>query len=338
MFMISSASSAAACPLLEWIIMRRRLVLGICGAALLLGVVWGCALLNSAPIARIAASVLSGESPLLVSFNAGESIDLDGRIVAHRWSFGDGETAEGVEVDHVFAPTSPTTYTVALEVEDNGGKIGTMQQSIEVLIAPDPGNNPPLARFTFDPTHGDAPLLVAFDARLSSDVDGDVVLYAWDFGDGTTGSGPQVTYTYEALGNTNYAATLTVYDDDGAAASTTATVSVYVTEVVPLDGPTAELTASDPVVVYDSPQLPTIPSLFQVTFSPEGSVAAPGYRIEYYLWSFGDGESATLDTDADVTHTYEVATPARTFVVSLTVIDDQGLRDSVVANVTVVND
>lgn len=337
MFMISSASSAAAGLLLEWIIMRRRLVLGICGAALLLTLVWGCALLNSAPIAHIAASVLSGESPLLVQFNASGSADPDGQVVAYRWSFGDGETAEGRTVDHVFAPRSPTTYTVTLEVEDNGGKIGTMQQSIEVDVSPAPGNNPPFARFTFEPTHGDAPLFVGFNARLSSDVDGDVVIYAWDFGDGTTGSGPQITHTYTALADTNYAATLTVHDDDGAAASTTAIVSVYVTEVVPTDAPTAELTASEPLRVYESPQLPSIPSLYQVTFSPEGSVAAPGYRIEHYVWSFGDGESATLDTDAEVTHTYAVATPARTFVVSLTVIDDQGLRDSAVRNVTLTN-
>ena len=318
--------------------MRRRPFVAPCGGLLLAAVLAACALLNSAPIARIAASVLSGESPLLVAFDASGSVDADGRIVAYRWSFGDGETATGRTVDHVFAPPSPTTYTVTLEVEDDGGAIGTVQQSIEVMIAPDPGNNPPFARFTFDPTHGNGPLFVEFDATLSSDVDGDVVLYAWDFGDGTTGSGEQISHTYNPVATTNFPATLTVYDDDGASMSTTAIVSVYVEEIVPFDGPTAELTASDPVLVYDSPQLPDLPSLFRVTFSPEGSVAAPGHEIEHYLWSFGDGESVTLDTDAQVPHTYAVAAPSRTFVVSLTVIDDQGLRDSVVVNVTIVND
>jgi len=317
--------------------MRRRLVLGICGAALLLTLVWACALLNSAPIAHIAASVLAGESPLLVSFDGSASVDLDGRVVAYRWSFGDGETDEGRTVDHVFAPRSPTTYTVTLEVEDNGGKIGTMQQSIEVDVSPAPGNNPPSARFTFTPTYGNSPLVVAFDATLTRDVDGEVVVYAWDFGDGTTGSGPQITHTYTALADTNYAATLTVHDDDGAAASTTAIVSVYVPEEVPFDGPTAELTASDPDCVYESTQLPDVPSLFRVTFSPEGSVAAPGHEIEFYVWSFGDGESATLATDAEVVHTYCLGAPTHTFVVSLTVIDEQGLRDSAVGNVTLTN-
>jgi len=318
--------------------MRRRLVLGLCGTALVLVLIGGCALLNSAPVARIAASILSGESPLLVTFDASGSIDTDGRIVAYRWTFGDGTTAEGIEVDHVFAPSSPTTYTVTLEVEDNGGAIGTMQQSIEVRITPDPDNDAPFARFTFDPTHGDAPLFVTFDATLSSDVDGEVVLYAWDFGDGTTGSGPQISHTYNPVATTNYPATLTVYDDDGASTSTTAIVSVYVEEVVPFDGPTAEFKASDPEKVYDSPQLPTVPSLFRVTFTPEGSVAAPGHEIAVYIWNFGDGESASIETDDAVEHTYRSGAPSHTYIVSLTVIDDQGLQDSVVGNVTVVND
>ena len=318
--------------------MQRRLVPVLWGAALALALAGGCALLNSAPTARIAASVLSGESPLLVTFDGGGSVDLDGRVVAYRWSFGDGTTAEGRTVDHVFAPPSPVTYTVALEVEDDGGAIGTMQQSIEVYVSLDPGNNPPFARFTFDPTHGNAPLFVQFDADLSSDVDGDVVLYAWDFGDGTTGSGPRISHTYNALANTNYPATLIVYDDDGASMSTTAMVSVYVEEIIPFDGPTAELTASDPVLVYDSTQLPSVPSLFQITFRSEGSVAAPGHQIEIYVWNFGDGDSATLTSDAEVVHTYRSGAPTHTFIVSLTVIDDQGLQDSVVANVTVVND
>ncbi len=318
--------------------MQRRLIPKLCGVVLSLALAGGCTLLNAPPIAHISASILSGESPLLVAFDASASYDSDGRIVAYRWSFGDGTTAQGLQVDHIFAPASATTYTVTLEVEDNSGAIGTMQQSIEVRRAPAPGNNAPFARFTFDPTHGDGPLFVQFDAALSSDVDGEIELYAWDFGDGTTGSGLQIAHTYNPVASTNFPATLTVYDDDGASRSTTAIVSVYVEEIVPFDGPTAEFTASDPEKVYESTQLPEIPSLFRVTFTPEGSVAAPGHEIEVYIWNFGDGESATLQTDDAIVHTYRSSAPTHTFVASLTVVDDQGLQDSVVVNITVVND
>ena len=42
---------------------------------------------------------------------------------------------------------------------------------------------------------------VAFDGSLSSDADGDVLRYAWDFGDGATGAGAAPTHAYAALGD-----------------------------------------------------------------------------------------------------------------------------------------
>jgi len=311
--------------------------MAVSGLGLLFLLVGGCALWNVAPVARIAASVLTGESPLSVTLDASDSYDPDGQIVAYRWSFGDGATEQGKHVSHIYAPSVRTTYTVTLEIEDDVGAISTIQQSLEVHPAPDPGNNPPSARFTFTPTHGDTPLSVVFDARATRDADGEIEVYAWDFGDGSTGSGSPISHTYTAVADTNYAAVLTVTDDDGASSSTTAIVSVYVQEIVPIDGPTAELAVTDVVKIYDSPQLPGIPSLFDVTFTPDGSTAAAGYEIEHYVWNFGDGESISLGSDAAVTHTYRAGAPSRTFVATLTVIDDQGLRDSAVVNVTVTN-
>ena len=56
---------------------------------------------------------------------------------------------------------------------------------------------------------------MTFDAGGSSDGDGSVAGYAWDFGDGQTSStGPTVTHAYAAAGT--YPVTLTVTDDDGA--------------------------------------------------------------------------------------------------------------------------
>ncbi len=71
-------------------------------------------------------------------------------------------------------------------------------------------NTPPTASFTFS-TNG---LTASFDASGSSDSDGSIVSYSWDFGDGSTGSGVTVSHTYAAAGT--YTVTLTVQDDDGA--------------------------------------------------------------------------------------------------------------------------
>jgi len=339
LFMISAASSTAACPLLEWIIMQRRLVLGICGAALLLALVWGCALLNSAPIAHIAASVLSGESPLLVQFNASGSVDPDGRITAYAWNFGDGTTASGKTASHTFTATANRTYTVTLTVTDDNGATASGSQSIEVLVTTPSDNNPPTARFTVSPSYGNSPLTVQFNASSSSDSDGSIELYGWDFGDGKTGSGMIMSHTFTAVATSNITVTLTVTDDDGATGTTTAVITVIVPEVVATDGPTASFTVTDPVLlIYHSDNPSSSPSLFEVEFDPSASTAAAGgHYIEFYLWNFGDGETLSMTTDAKVKHPYELRAQTHTFVVTLTVIDEQGLTHSAVGNVTLTN-
>ena len=75
-------------------------------------------------------------------------------------------------------------------------------------------NERPTAAFTVDVTEGNAPLEVRFDASSSTDPDGQLVSYDWQFGDGNTGSGRIVTHTYETPGA--YTPSLTVTDDRGA--------------------------------------------------------------------------------------------------------------------------
>jgi len=64
----------------------------------------------------------------------------------------------------------------------------------------------------------------AFDGTASTDNDR-IVSYAWDFGDGTAGTGAQPAHTYETLGA--YDAALTVTDTAGNSATATARVTVY---------------------------------------------------------------------------------------------------------------
>jgi PKD repeat protein len=96
-----------------------------------------------------------------------------------------------------------------------------------------PVNQPPVARFTASPTG----LAVSADATASSDPDGTVASYAWDFGDGTAaGSGSRPSHTYAASGT--YPVRLVVTDDRGA----TGTVSHDVTVTSP---PTTTLASDD---------------------------------------------------------------------------------------------
>ena len=82
-------------------------------------------------------------------------------------------------------------------------------------------NEQPVARAT---TSGNGP--VSFDATSSSDADGPLSRFAWDFGDGTTATGPKVTHAYASAGS--YTARLTVGDNMWAPVTSTITVPVIV--------------------------------------------------------------------------------------------------------------
>ncbi|HUU27712.1 MAG TPA: PKD domain-containing protein [archaeon] len=87
-----------------------------------------------------------------------------------------------------------------------------------------PANQAPVASFTATPESGEPPLEVDFDASGSSDADGSISTYTWDFGDNTTGSGVTVSHTFDNAGS--YTVTLTVTDNEGAAGTLSKTIEV----------------------------------------------------------------------------------------------------------------
>ena len=81
-------------------------------------------------------------------------------------------------------------------------------------------NQPPTADFSTEVDD----LKLSVDAAASTDADGTIADYAWDFGDGATGSGVTDSHTYAASGS--YEVKLTVTDNDGATDTSTKTVTV----------------------------------------------------------------------------------------------------------------
>ena len=139
---------------------------------------------------------------LTCQFDGSRSADPDGTITSYTWVFGDGTTGSGATVGHTYVAGG--TYLATLTVTDNGGATGIQSQNVTVP------NAPPAASFT----SACSGLTCAFDGSGSSDPDGTIRSLAWNFGDGTTGSGPTVGHTYVAGGT--YIATLTVTDNGGA--------------------------------------------------------------------------------------------------------------------------
>ncbi|MFC0624607.1 trypsin-like serine protease [Kribbella deserti] len=81
---------------------------------------------------------------------------------------------------------------------------------------PPTGGQAPTASFTVNCQAG---LTCAYDASASADPDGSIASYAWDFGDGSTGTGVKTTHAYPARGAT-YTAKLTVTDNSGKTGTT----------------------------------------------------------------------------------------------------------------------
>jgi PKD repeat protein len=86
-------------------------------------------------------------------------------------------------------------------------------------------NQAPVAEFQADPLNGLVPLVVTFDASASSDPEGTIVSYDWDFGDGEQASGMMADHTYNSPGS--FVVTLTVTDEHGAQASKSESVEVW---------------------------------------------------------------------------------------------------------------
>jgi len=87
-------------------------------------------------------------------------------------------------------------------------------------------NRTPIARATATPDEGDSPMAITFNAAGSSDPDGQVAHYAWDFGDGSTGTGKLLIHTYIVEQDTTFQVTLTVTDEGGLQDSHTFEITV----------------------------------------------------------------------------------------------------------------
>ena len=251
---------------------------------------------NQAPVADFSVSV----NALNVTVDGGSSNDTDGTIASYAWTFGDGTVASGQSITHAYA--QPGSYDITLVVTDDQGAVSAPFTKTVTAVAP---NQPPTAAFS---AAADG-LSVAFDSTGSSDPDGSVAAYAWQFGDGATSTDASPSHTYAAAGT--YTVTLTVTDDLGA---TSSMVSHDVTVTKPNQAPSASFTSnvSGLTVAFDA----------SASADPDGTIAS-------YDWTFGDGATGS---GATASHTFAAA---GTFNATLTVTDDRGATSSKSADVTV---
>lgn len=208
---------------------------------------------------------------------------------SYEWDFGDG-SAVSTQESPVHTYEASGSYTVSLTVTDQDS---TVSESQQVVIIGEP-------------------LVVDFHSsvsgssvELTATIDGGVESYdvEWDFGDGSQGSGNNVSHSYALTGT--YTVTMTVSSGDNQQAQATREVSA----VAPLN------------VNFNSSR-----DNLTVTFS---STATGGDGNYSYSWDFGDGSTGTAKSPS---HTYSTA---GTYDVTFKVTDGTGVEREMTQSVTV---
>lgn len=218
-----------------------------------------------------------------------------------------GDTATTITVD-VLGDTAPETneqFTVALS-NPTSASLGRATAT-GTIADDDVAPSAPVADAGPDQTVAEG-TDVSFDGSGSGDADGDIVDYAWDFGDGETATGPTPSHAFADDGA--YTVTLTVTDEGGM--TDTDTVVVTVTNVAP-----TIVVAADPAE-GESP----------LTVAFTATTSDPGADDLAVAWKLGDGATAT---GTETAHTYAAA---GSYLVTATVTDDDG--DSTSDSITVV--
>jgi len=256
----------------------------------------------------------------MVSFNASASYDIDGTITNYTWTFYVWiniqeayvllATKYGVKVENQFMEDSPPTYLVNLTVIDNDTALGYEQ--IELLVA----NVPPVAKFNVTPS---SPLVnepVSFMDE-SYDVDGEVRIWIWDFGDGNTSLETNPTYTYHWDGD--YTVILNITDNDYA--MTSYAISI---EVRDIQSPTiTNISANpNPQEIYEIVNISCIiqddvkVSQTRINISiPDGNnineslIAGNNDRFNYYYFCTNEGEHEYVIWAIDRSGNVNVSSP-----------------------------
>jgi serine protease len=223
----------------------------------------------------------------MVTLDGSASYDSDGTISSYNWTEGATLLGVGKIISHNFAVG---THTVTLTVTDDKGASASDECIITVVANQVPVANagPDRAAYVGD--------TVTFNGSGSSDPDGYIVSYSWNFGDGTSGGGVTATHVYSSAGN--YTVTLTVMDNGSLTGQDTAIVSISEAPAAPTAWRNIDLSKQS------TPKWWKVTTIVTVTENNASGLAIAGATV-YGNWSgaYSKTVSGTTDNGGKVSFT-----------------------------------
>ena len=236
---------------------------------------------ESAPTVSIAPASNAIASGTSITFTA-TAADADDAVSSLTYEWRVNGIVQNGSTGPTFTATFTADATVRVTVRDPGNLSGFATADVTIVTNRAPVADAGAAVATIEGTS------ITFNGTQSQDPDGDPLLYSWDFGDQTTGTGPTPSHAY--ADNGIYKVTLTVTENrpngSSAQASTTATIS----NVDPIGG------FSAPTVVNEgSPFVLALDGIFD----PSAADVASGFSIEFDCGSGSFGPSPNCGVALD---------------------------------------
>ena len=280
---------------------------------------------NTRPVASAVANPQSGPAPLDVDFSGtADDAEDEASELSYAWDFdGNGVYEPGTDTltPATQSYTTAGSYNIKFRATDSGGAWDLDTLSV---FAAAPGNVPPAGELAASPASGDTPLTVDFDASASSDSDGSITQYMWDFdGDGgidRTTLGGMTSWTYTEGGA--FQTRVHVLDDGGA-------LGVSGPELIQVNAtPDAQLSVDRPSAGKGE----------SFSFDMSTSTDSDG-TIDIIDWDFdGDGIFAETGDEGNASGMMQVNmtwdSPGER-AVSVHLVDNDGAIDEASATVTV---
>lgn len=223
--------------------------------------------INFPPVPKIDA--VSKSTVARQTFSARATTDGDDENLRYRWDFGDGFTAEGIEVTHTFQKSG--RYTITLTVDDNRRQSNSVQKTTHEFRL----FRYPTARFDA-PSVAEPNKPIYVDARKSFAPDGKIARYQWLVDGKAVAEGDTATLTINEPGD--HTISLLVQDDSGFEEARS-----IISKPIHLN--------YAPVPKYALSTSVAAPNQL-ITFDASRSSDKDG-KIKQFFWQFADGTTAS---------------------------------------------